>query len=257
MLSFEQLFTLGKKKNGMALTAGLPPMPPPRSLPSWKREGERGEKDRVHLSQVSDGRSGAQLTALLRARLACCVQDRQKRNDGKAQGTEGLFLLLCEQSYLENYPTHLLRTGAFCRLIRTNTHPLLHLSSVPQTLRNSSRFMHQCFPFNPPCWLPAVLSSSTKPRGVTVKWNKNKTDRKLTSWKLSFSREQLRTTGKHNASWLRSSDMRLFSITRKKENGRYAGYYSSSDRRALSSLWRRSPPLERTEPASWSNGLLK
>lgn len=53
----------------MALTAGLPPMPPPRSLPSWKREGERGEKDRVHLSQVSDGRSGAQLTALLRACL--------------------------------------------------------------------------------------------------------------------------------------------------------------------------------------------
>ena len=128
-LSFEQLVKLWggkkkkKKKKGMALTAGLPPMPPPRSLPSWKREGERAEKDRVHLSQVSDGRSGAQLTALLRARLACCVQDRQKCNDGKAQGTEGLFLLLCEQSYLENYPAHLLRTGAYCRLIRIKPHP--------------------------------------------------------------------------------------------------------------------------------------
>lgn len=87
----------------MALTAGLPPMPPPRSLPSWKREGERGEKDRVHLSQVSDGRSRAQLTAL---------PYRTDRNAmmGKHREQRGFFLLLREQSNSENYPTHLLQT---------------------------------------------------------------------------------------------------------------------------------------------------
>lgn len=161
----------------MALTAGLPPMPPPRSLPSWKREGERGEKDRVHLSQVSGGRSGAQLTAL---------PYRTDRNamTGKHREQRGFLLLLHKQSNSENYPTHLLQTGAFCRLIRTKAHALLRLSSVPQTLHNSSCFMHQRFPFNPPRWLPTVLSSSTKPSGVTVKWNKNKPARKLTSRKL-------------------------------------------------------------------------
>lgn len=50
--------------------------------------------------------------------------------------------------------------------------------------------------------------------------------------------------------------MRLFSATRKKEKGMRAGYSNSSDRGALSSLWRFSPPLDRKKTASWSNGPL-
>lgn len=40
-------------------------------------------------------------------------------------------LLLCEHSYLENYPTPSLWTGVFCRLIRTKIHPFLCLLCAP------------------------------------------------------------------------------------------------------------------------------
>lgn len=231
----------------MALTAGLPPMPPPRSLPSWKREGERGEKDRVHLSQVSAGRSGAELLALL-PRLP---RIGQTETQWKHREQRGFFAVVWAE-LLGNYPHTPTADGSVLQVNKNKSSSLL--APVICTKISAQFFvLHAPVLSLHSTTLAAALSSSTKPSGVAVKWHKNKADRKLTSWKLWFSREQLRTTGKHNASWLRSSDMRLYSIRRKKENGllqqlRYVGF---------SSFWRCSPPLDRNKLASWSNGPLK
>lgn len=96
---------------------------------------------------------------------------------------------------------------------------------------------------------PAVLSSSTKPSGVTVKWNKNKADRKGASQRLWFSREQTGTTGKHNAPWRCPSDMRLFSVMREKESRVWGGLLQQLTG-GLWLLFEDAPSSLRRKPAS-------
>lgn len=170
----------GKKRNGTYCRASSNA---PAKVTAKLKERRRERRERPSSFKPSvrwpEWSSVDRTAASMSHSLAAYRTDRNAMM-GKHREQRGFFAIVRAELF-GNYPTHLLRTGVFCRLIRTKTHPLLHLSSAPKTLRNSSRFTHQCFPFNPPRWLPAVLSSSTKPSGVTVKWNKNKTDRKLTS----------------------------------------------------------------------------
>lgn len=137
-----------------------------------EREKEREER-KTEIISAKCQTAGAE-PGCPQARIAPTYRTDRNAVLGKHREQRGC-LLLCEHSYLENYPMLSLWTGVFCRLIRTKIHPFLCLLSAP-----TPPFLSHALVLSPrPCCCQQTPSSSTKPSGVTVKWHKNKTDRKV------------------------------------------------------------------------------
>lgn len=102
------------------------------------------------------------------------VQDRQKCSAGKAQGTEGL-LAAVRAELLGELP-HAFTVDRSVLQVNKNKNPSL---LAPVVCTKTSLLHVLCASASlQPCCCQQAPSSSTKPSGVTVKWHKNKTDRK-------------------------------------------------------------------------------